>query len=65
MFGSVDINKIQSQSTKKTKYDADLHALADRLDYQFKQQAASIMLTKAEQTELGGAAGKSQPERRG
>lgn len=58
-FGSVDINKVQAQSTKKTKYDADLHALADKLDYQFKQQAASVMLTQAEQTELGGLLGKA------
>ena len=58
-FGSVDINKIQAQSTKKTKYDADLHALADKLDFQFKQQAASVMLTEAEQTELGTLLGKN------
>ena len=58
-FGSVDINKIQSQSTKKTKYDADLHALADKLDIQFKQQAASLMLTETEQRELGTLLGKN------
>ncbi len=58
-FGSVDINKIQAQSTRKTKYDADLHALADKLDFQFKQQAASVMLTETEQTELGGLLGKN------
>ena len=52
-FGSVDIQKLQSESTKKAKYDTDLHALADRLNTAFTQQAASIMLTKAEQTELG------------
>ena len=53
IFGSVDIQKLQTQSTKKTKYDADLHALADRLDTAFKLQAASVMLSKANQTELG------------
>ncbi len=53
VFGSVDIQKLQTQSTKKTKYDADLHALADRLDTAFKLQAASVMLNKADQTELG------------
>ena len=37
-FGSVDIAKVQSQSTRKTKYDAELHALADRLDTQFRQR---------------------------
>lgn len=60
-FGSVDIQKLQTQSAKKAKYDADLHALADRLDTAFKQQAASIMLTKAEQTELGGLLSKAKP----
>ncbi len=52
-FGSVDINKVQSQSTRKAKYDTDLHSLADRLDSVFRQQAASVMLSKSEQTELG------------
>jgi len=46
-FGSVDIAKVQTQSTRKIKYDADLRALADRLDTQFRQQTASVMLTKA------------------
>jgi len=59
-FGSVDIAKVQTQSTRKAKYDADLHALADRLDSQFRQQTASVMLTKAEQTELGGLMGKTR-----
>lgn len=59
VFGSVDINKIQSQSTKKAKYDAELKGLADKLDFQFKQQAASVMLTKAEQTELGSLLGRA------
>lgn len=53
VFASVDINKIQSQSTKKAKYDTDLHALADRLDNAFKQQAASIMLSSEDQNDLG------------
>ena len=61
VFASVDINKIQSQSTKKAKYDADLHALADRLDYAFKQQAASIMLTPEDQNELGTLLAKANP----
>ena len=60
-FGSVDIQKLQSESTKKAKYDTDLHALADRLNTAFTQQAASIMLTKAEQTELGGLLSKAGP----
>ena len=60
-FGSVDIQKLQTQSSKKSKYDTDLHALADRLDKAFKQQASSIMLTKAEQTELGGLLSKAAP----
>ena len=58
-FGSVDIQKLQTQSSKKARYDTDLKALADRLDTAFKQQAASIMLTKAEQTELGGLLSKA------
>lgn len=60
-FGSVDIQKLQTQSSKKAKYDTDLKALADRLDTAFKQQAASIMLSKAEQTELGGLLSKANP----
>ncbi len=60
-FGSVDIAKLQTQSTKKAKYDTDLKALADRLDTAFKKQAASIMLSKAEQTELGGLLSKANP----
>ena len=53
VFGSVDIVKIQAQSAKKTKYDTDLHALADRLNAAFKVQTQSPMLSKADQTELG------------
>lgn len=58
-FGSVDIQKLQSQSAKKARYDTELHALADRLNTAFTQQAASIMLTKPEQTELGGLLSKA------
>ncbi|MGI4787214.1 MAG: OmpH family outer membrane protein [Janthinobacterium lividum] len=53
VIGSVDISKLQQQSARKTKYDTDLHALADRLDVTFKLQAASIMLSSADQNELG------------
>ncbi len=53
IFGSVDINQISAHSTRKTKYDTDLHALADRLDVAFKQQAQSLMLSSADQNELG------------
>jgi len=60
MFGSVDIQKLQSESSKKSKYDTDLHALADRLNTAFTQQTVSIMLTKAEQAELGGLLSKSK-----
>ena len=60
-FGSVDILKLQSESSKKAKYDTELHALADRLNTAFTQQAASIMLSKAEQTELGGLLSKAVP----
>jgi len=60
-FGSVDIQKLQTQSSKKARYDTELKALADRLDTAFKQQAASIMLTKAEQAELGGLLSKVNP----
>jgi Skp family chaperone for outer membrane proteins len=61
VFGSVDINKLQTQSTKKAKYDTDLHALAERLNAAFKLQASSIMLSKAEQVELGGLLSKVNP----
>ena len=60
-IGSVDIGKLQTQSTRKAKYDADLHAMADRLDAAFKQQAASVMLTPADQTELGTLLSKPRP----
>ena len=60
-IGSVDISRIQTESTRKAKYDADLRALADRLDNAFKQQASSIMLNKADQTELGTLLSKSNP----
>jgi Skp family chaperone for outer membrane proteins len=53
VFGSVDISQLQEHSTRKTKYDTDLHALADRLDASFKQQAQSLMLSSADQNELG------------
>jgi len=53
VFGSVDINRLQTQSSRKTKYDTDLHALADRLDSTFKVQAQSLMLSSADQNELG------------
>ena len=58
-IGKVDIDKLQKASTLKVKYDAELHALADKLDAQFKQQAASAMLTENEQLELGRMLGKS------
>lgn len=61
VFGSVDIGRVQSESTRKAKYDADLRALADRLQSAFKQQANSIMLNKADQTELGTLLIKSNP----
>ncbi len=53
VFGSVDINKLQQSSARKTKYDTDLRALADRLDSTFKLQAQSLMLSAADQNELG------------
>jgi len=61
VFGSVDIQKLQTQSSRKAKYDTDLHALADRLNTAFTQQTSSIMLTKPEQTELGGLLSKTNP----
>jgi len=60
-IGSVDITRLQTQSTKKVKYDADLHAMADRLDAAFKQQAASVMLSSTDQTELGTLLSKARP----
>jgi len=53
VFGSVDISKLQQNSARKTKYDTDLRALADRLDSTFKLQAQSLMLSAADQNELG------------
>ena len=61
VFGSVDIQKLQTESSRKAKYDTDLHALADRLNTAFTQQTSSIMLTKAEQVELGGLLSKVAP----
>lgn len=60
-FGSVDISKLQTESSKKARYDTELHSLADRLNTAFTQQAASIMLSKAQQTELGGLLSKAAP----
>ena len=60
-FGSVDIQKLQTESSRKAKYDTDLHALADRLNTAFTKQTASIMLIKAEQTDLGGLLSKVNP----
>jgi len=60
-FGSVDIQKLQTESSRKAKYDTDLHALADRLNTAFTQQTSSIMLTKTEQVELGGLLSKTAP----
>lgn len=60
-FGSVDISKVQTQSTKKAKYDTELRALADKLDTAFQKQTESIMLSKTEQTELGGLLTKPKP----
>ena len=55
----MDLSKLQAQSTKSTKYNADLHALQERLDYAFKQQAASLMLSASDQSELGGLLAKT------
>ena len=52
-FGSVDIGKLQTNSSRKTKYDTELRALADRLDATFKAQAQSLMLSAADQNQLG------------
>ena len=52
-FGSVDIAKLQTDSSRKTKYDTELRALADRLDATFKAQAQSLMLSAADQNQLG------------
>jgi Skp family chaperone for outer membrane proteins len=58
VFGSVDINKLASDSTKKAKYDDDMRAMADKFDAVFKVQTSNLMLTKAEQDELGGLLSK-------
>jgi len=53
VIGSVDISRLQAGSTRKAKYDNDLHALADRLDAAFKVQATNLMLDLGDQAELG------------
>ncbi len=53
VFGSVDILKVQQGSTRQAKYSADLRALEDRLDAAFKTQATNIMLSSADQNQLG------------
>lgn len=53
VFGSVDISKVQSQSTRQAKYTADLQALQDRLGSSLKLQAQSMMLSAADQAQLG------------
>lgn len=53
VFGSVDILKVQSQSTRQAKYTTDLQVLQDRLSSSLKLQAQSMMLSAADQAELG------------
>lgn len=53
VIGSVDIARLQVGSTRKAKYDTDLRTLADRLDASFKLQAQNLMLSLADQNELG------------
>ncbi len=53
VFGSVDILKVQQGSTRQAKYTADLRALEDRLDATFKTQATNLMLSGADQSQLG------------
>ena len=53
VIGSVDIAKLQTGSTRKAKYDADARALAERLDTAFKTQAQNLMLSLADQNQLG------------
>ena len=60
-FGSVDITRLQTQSSRKVKYDTDLHTLADKLDAAFKQQVQSLMLSSADQTELGALLNSPRP----
>ena len=61
VIGSVDITKLQAGSTRKAKYDADLRALAERLDGAFKTQATNLMLDLADQTELGNLLSAPRP----
>jgi len=61
VIGSVDISRLQAGSTRKAKYDNDLHALADRLDAAFKVQAANLMLDLADQNELGALLSSLRP----
>ena len=49
----MDILKVQQNSSRQSKYSADLRALEDRLDAAFKTQAQNLMLSSADQNQLG------------
>ena len=53
VIGSVDITRLQTGSTRKARYDTELRTLADKLDTTFKLQAQNLMLSLADQNELG------------
>ena len=61
VFGSVDINRLQTQSARKVKYDTDLHALEDKLSAAIQEQAKYPMLSSADQAELGTLLNTARP----
>ena len=61
VIGSVDIAKLQVGSTRKARYDTELRTLADKLDTTFKLQAQNLMLSLADQNELGSLLNAPRP----
>jgi Skp family chaperone for outer membrane proteins len=61
LVGSVDLSKLLAGYKKKADLDAQIQALSQKLDAQFKQQVGSDMLTKDEQTKLTALLSEANP----
>lgn len=61
VIGSVDILKLQTQSTRKARYDAELRTLQDKLSASLQAQAKYPMLPAPELTELGTLVSSPRP----
>ena len=61
LFGSVDLQKIESGYSKKAAYDQQLQQLQQKLGGYLQQQGSFAMLSKADQTQLGVLLAKPAP----